>query len=105
MELFQKIHQHLGVKYLYADESPAAAPDETADLTPESLAGWPVELIEQLRELVVIADLDQLLAKIAEVEGRDPRVAAGLRRLAEGFQYQALLDLLSKGAAIDAAKA
>ena len=42
-------------------------------------------------------DLDQLLAKIQEVETRDPGIARGLRRLAESFQYQKLLDLLSTG--------
>ena len=35
------------------------------------------------------------LAKIQEVEARDPRIAQALRRLAEGFQYQKLLDLFS----------
>ena len=105
VELFQKIHQHLGAEYVYAEDSPAAALEETAELTADSLAGWPEELLESLRESVVTADLDQLLAKIGEVEGRDPRVAAGLRRLAEGFQYQKLLDLLSKGVVLEAGKA
>src|SRR5215213_676846 len=40
-ELFQKIHAHVGVEYVYA-APPAAAAEEGADeLTPESLAGWP----------------------------------------------------------------
>ena len=47
-----------------------------------------------MREAVITADLDQLLAKIQESEALDPRVAKGLRRLAENFQYQTLLDLL-----------
>ena len=46
-----------------------------------------------MREAVISADLDQLLAKIQEVEARDPRMAQGLRRLAERFEYQKLLDL------------
>ena len=50
-----------------------------------------------MREAVVTADLDQLLATIQEGEARDPGTAAGLRRLAEGFQYQKLLDLLGPG--------
>ena len=50
-----------------------------------------------MREAVITADLDQLLAKIQEAETRDPRIARGLRRLAQNFQYQKLLDLLSPG--------
>jgi response regulator RpfG family c-di-GMP phosphodiesterase len=94
-EVFQKIHSHLGVEYVYAEQPTAEPQDEAAELTRESLAGWPLDLIHPMREAVITADLDQLLAKIQEVEARDPRVARGLRRLAEGFQYQKLLDLLS----------
>ena len=96
-ELFQKIHAHVGVEYLYAEDPTAAAQEEAAELTPESLAGWPQDLIDPMREAVITADLDQLLARIQEVEARDPRIAQGLRRLAEGFQYQKLLDLFSTG--------
>ena len=96
-ELFQKIHAHVGVEYLYAEAPRAAAQEEAAELTPESLAGWPQDLIDPMREAVITADLDQLLARIQEVEARDPRIAQGLRRLAEGFQYQKLLDLFSMG--------
>ena len=46
-----------------------------------------------MREAVITADLDQLLATIQEMETRDPRIAQGLRHLAEGFQNQKLLDL------------
>jgi len=105
VELFQKIHLHLGVEYVYAEDSPATEQDKTVELTAESLAGWPEEMLESLRESVVTADLDQLLAKISEVEARDPRVARGLRLLAEGFQYQKLLDLFSTGAVIESGKA
>jgi len=96
-ELFQKIHTHLGVKYVYAEEPAAAATQEAADLTSESLAGLPQDLIQSMREAVITADLDQLLAKIQEVEAGAPRIAQELRRLAEGFQYQKLLDLLKTG--------
>jgi response regulator RpfG family c-di-GMP phosphodiesterase len=96
-ELFQKIHAYLGVEYVYAEGPAAAAQEEPAELTPESLAGWPQDLIQPMREAVITADLDQLLATIQVVEARDPRIAQGLRRMAEGFQYQKLLDLLSAG--------
>ncbi len=96
-ELFQRIHAHVGVEYQYAEDSTAAAKEEAAELTPESIAGWPQDLIDPMREAVITADLDQLLEKIQDVEARDPRIAQELRRLAEGFQYQKLLDLFSTG--------
>ena len=93
-ELFQKIHTQVGVEYVYAEQPAVPAQEETAALTPESLAGWPPDLIDPMREAVITANLDQLLAKIQDVEARDPRVAQALRRLAEGFQYQKLLPRL-----------
>ena len=70
-ELFQKIHAQVGVEYVYAEEPTAAAQEETAELTPESLARLPRDLIHLMREAVIGADLDQLLARIQEVEARD----------------------------------
>ena len=95
-ELFQKIQTHVGVAYVY-DEHPAAeAQEEAVELTPDSLAGWSRDVIDPMREAVITGDLDRLLARIQEAEARDPRIAQDLRRLAEGFRYEKLLDLFSK---------
>ena len=96
-ELFQKIHVHLGVEYQYAEGPTVSSRGDVAELTPASLADWPQEIIDPMREAVITADLDQLLATIQEFEPRDPRVAHRLRRLAESFQYEKLLDLFSTG--------
>jgi PAS domain S-box-containing protein len=101
-ELFQKIRAHLGVDYVYA-ERPAAATGGVCELTSESLSGLPTELTAAMREAVLTADLDKLLAEIQKVEAPDPRMAEELKRLAEAFEYQKLLDLLSAGAAIEPA--
>ncbi len=50
-----------------------------------------------MREAVITADLDLLLERIRGIEAHDLGIARGLRRLAEGFQYQELLDLFSTG--------
>jgi CheY-like chemotaxis protein len=93
-ELFQKIHAQVGVEYVYAEQPAIPAQEEVAELTPESLANLPQDLVQSMRQAMITADLDQMLAKIQEAEALDPRVAQGLRRLAEGFQYQKILDLL-----------
>ena len=103
-DLFEKIHAHAGVEYDYADDATAATAEEAAELTPESLTGWSHDLVRAMRDAVITADLDGLLATIQEGEARDPRVARGLRRLAESFQYQALLDLFSRGDTVESGK-
>jgi CheY-like chemotaxis protein len=95
VDLFQKIHAQLGVAYVYAEEPADADPQETAEITPESLAGLPRDLIHLMREALIRADLDDLLEQIQKIEYRNPRLAQKLRRLAEHFEYQKLLGLLS----------
>ena len=95
--MFQKIQAHVGVEYVYAEDPTATVGGDAAELTRESLAGWPQELIRPMRDAVISADLDDLLARIQEVEARDPRTAQGLRHLAEHFEYQKLLDLFGPG--------
>jgi PAS domain S-box-containing protein len=96
-ELFQKIHTHLGVEYDYAEDAADADPVQCVQLVPESLKDFPHDLLQSMREAVLTADLDQLLEKIHEAEGIHEGVAKGLRQLAEAFEYQKLLELLSDG--------
>jgi CheY-like chemotaxis protein len=106
VELFEKIHAQVGVEYLFADEPSAATGQEApSPLTEEMLEGLPPALIESMREAVLRADLDLLLARIRGVEPYDPAAAAGLRRLAEGFEYEKLLALFGEGAAIESGAA
>ncbi len=98
-ELFQKIQTHLGVEFLYVEDAPAEDRDEVVELIPESLSSVHQDLIDQMREAVIGADLDQLLAKIQELEAPAPEIARGLRSLAERFEYQKLLGLFDRNAA------
>jgi signal transduction histidine kinase/CheY-like chemotaxis protein len=99
-ELFRKIQTHLGVEFLYAEGRTAPAPEEMAELTPEFLSCLSHDLIHLMREAVIAADLDQLLAHIEEVEVSAPQIARELRRLAEQFEYQKLLGLFGPTSAL-----
>jgi hypothetical protein len=52
-EPFLKIRAHLGSEYVY-----------TENTATEALVDLPQDLMDQIRESVISADLDQLLAKI-----------------------------------------
>ena len=91
-ELFQKIGALAGVRYVYADLSEPVTELQAIDLTPESLGTLPKDLLVSMHDAVIAADLDQLLATLQQVDAHDPRVAQGLRTLAESFQYQKLLN-------------
>ena len=58
MELFQKIHALTGIEYLYADD-PLSDAEEVVELTTESLASLPKDLIDPMRErLDCVVDLN-----------------------------------------------
>jgi hypothetical protein len=75
----------------------AAKPEALEALTSEELTGLPGELVHQIREATINADLDRMLELIQQATTHDARAANGLRNLAERFDYQKLLDLLPTG--------
>jgi CheY-like chemotaxis protein len=99
MELIEKIGRLLGAKYIYAEEavSVAAEPEAFEALTPESLNGLPGELVRQIREATINADLDRMLELIQQAATHNALAADGMRNLAERFDYQKLLDLIPTG--------
>jgi len=74
--------------------APATKSAET--LTRESLKSVPDELLSQIHEATVNADLDRLLQLIDQVNNYNVETAKQLRRFAEQFDYQNLLNLLQK---------
>jgi hypothetical protein len=85
--------------YIYAENPTTPTQEKRPDVTSDSLDALPRDIIHLMREAVIAADLDQLLATIRQVEACDPCTARGLRGLAEQFEYQKLLDLFGPGVA------
>jgi hypothetical protein len=69
----------------------------TASLTHGSLSGLSTDLVAAMREATINADIEQLYELIDRVEARDARVAAGLRKLAGHYEYDALVGLFDAG--------
>ncbi len=60
------------------------------------LSQLPPELREDLRTATVRADLDAMLSVLARATSHDEFAATVVRKLAEGFEYELILDLLDK---------
>ena len=95
--LLETIREFLGVKYVYADRTTAAAAPALGAATKinqSALAALPSDLIDAMRAAATNADLDHLLELIARIESRDAVLAHALRQLMERFDYAKLLQLL-----------
>jgi PAS domain S-box-containing protein len=98
--LFEKIRTLLGVEYEYYDES-VGAPGMLREpvargISSEVVADLPKDLVEQLHEATINADFDLIMKLIDRVDAIDSHVAQEMRNMADGFDYQGLLDLLPK---------
>jgi len=97
-EVFDKLWACLGVEYVYLREEVGARPVENLALTRGSLRAVlgvaPSPLTNRLREATIAGDFDRMLMLIERIAAHDPRAGAALRALADGFEYQQLLDML-----------
>jgi CheY-like chemotaxis protein len=84
--IFEKIAQHLGVRFVYEERQPAtAAQDGAAKLTPAHLAALPADWVANLRQAILVADMEQVKMLIDEIREPNPALAQELERLADRF--------------------
>jgi PAS domain S-box-containing protein len=102
-EIYDALAQHLGVRFVYEEEpalpeeaeSPAAPPPGYAP-SAQALAALPAELLADLQQATIRADLHQILILIEQVRAQDPVLADALSDLAENYDYQRILDLIQE---------
>ena len=99
-ELFSMLQEKLGEIFTYRDpDQPQEPPQENhaAVLTAESVRALPPALIDQLHAATINAHLDLILELIEQIKPLSPQLAYRFAELANNFQYDDLLNLLSKG--------
>jgi PAS domain S-box-containing protein len=97
-EVFQKLWACLGVEYVYLRQDTAAPPVADGPLTRlslrDALCAAPADLTRALREATTAGDVDRMNMIIDQIVASDASAGRALRQLAEGFEYQELLDSL-----------
>ena len=93
--LLEKIKTLLEVEYVYAEAPPVlkAEKDIEGELLKEKMGALPESLVKQLHDATRSADLDRMLELVQQIEKHDANVAGTMRRYAEGFEYQKLLEM------------
>ncbi|QPK64858.1 PAS domain S-box protein [Methylomonas sp. LL1] len=94
-EIYDCLARQLGLEYLYYSDSPA---DDTASLTltARMLEELPEALRLQLRDALISLDNEQITQAIRMVAEVDAIVGLALSRLADYFDYPAILKLLDQ---------
>jgi len=94
-EIYDCLARQLGVTYLYRSDTEKQSPPVA--LTPERLTVLPASLREELRDAVDSLDSERIAAVIREVNEVDAELGRTLSRLAEYFDYPAILKALDEG--------
>ncbi len=96
--IFDKIREHLGVHYIYAEADPAQSSDEQAEdnchqqiLT--RLPLMPREWTQQLYESATLADKEWVSQLVNEITDAEPMLAANLLTLVKTFQCDMVASL------------
>jgi CheY-like chemotaxis protein len=104
-ELFDALSQHAGVRFIYQEgeegqEEVGAAEAQTADIGcyTNAISCLPAELVEQLREATLQADLDLIARAIRAIREHDAELAATLKELARNFDHDGILMLIDAAA-------
>ncbi len=92
-DLFDRMHDLLGLRFVYRDEAPAPP----AEIDAAALLALPPELRRPLQEALRRLDPEEVDRRIAEVRPFNPDLASGLDVLARTFQYGRILQVLESG--------
>ena len=96
-DLFAKLAQHLGVRYIYERESPSGKPDAQAAppeaLTVDALSGLPAEWLDALHSAASRARSDLVLDLLEDLDQEQAWLAGGLSRLVDEFRFDEIVAL------------
>ena len=89
---------HLGVRYIYEEESPRKSEHDEAvvQLTPESLSVLPRGLIEKLYKAAACGDDQAVRLLIERMELSQKPLAAALTKLVDNMSLDIISDLTQK---------
>ncbi len=96
-DLFDLLHKHLGVRFVYEEEQRAEDRREKAEgreaLTPEALAALPQELRSSLHEATESIDMETTNTVIERIREHNPSLADVLAELVKNYRFDILQEL------------
>ena len=96
-EIFETLHKHIGVSFVY--DEPTAAPLNTETPTdisiPTALATIPVDLVSDFHQALLELDVEMIKTSIAQICSLNEPLGDAIAALANNFQYEQLLKLIS----------
>jgi len=93
-EIFEAMQKHIGVKYIYDEPVITSEKEVEEELTPNNLAILSAELLARFEDAADRNDLEQVDTLIQEIRSYQLNLANGLAKLADVFDFDAILHLI-----------
>jgi PAS domain S-box-containing protein len=97
-ELFDTLTHHLGVQFVYQDET-VVQTVATEALTPAYLATMPAPWLADLQQAALEGDLAWILSLAEQIQDQEPELANKLHQLANNFQINDILHFVQSATA------
>jgi two-component system sensor histidine kinase/response regulator len=91
--IFDKLAEHLGVTYLYEEESITTAATDLACLSAQDLPVMPPEWIKALNQAAIQVDADLIMQLIGEIPSNYQTLAQQLTELTSKYNFDEIIEL------------
>ncbi len=91
--IFDKLTQHLGVKFIYESEVNHQDAESKQKLTFQDLNPLPVELVAQLNRAAIAVDAEQIERLIAQIPEAQDRIAQAIAQMLNKYDFDAIIEL------------
>jgi signal transduction histidine kinase/CheY-like chemotaxis protein len=99
-DIFDAMHKHIGVRYIYEDPSRANLSsiknNERGEMTLADFMRLPNSLIANLKQGILNADMDLIASAIEEIRLQDVLTADAIADCMNNFEYDKVLKLISQ---------
>jgi signal transduction histidine kinase/DNA-binding NarL/FixJ family response regulator len=99
-EIFDKLAEHLGVRYIYARETEEGQPGPEEPgrdvLSPDRLMALPSALVMALQRATIQAKFAEMIAVAGQIRIQDGPLADELQELIDNFAYDQILTLIEQ---------
>lgn len=101
-DIFDAMHKHIGVRYIYEDPSPAnllaIECRKQAEITAADFTLLPDSVVGNLRQGILNVDMDLIEGSIEQIRLKDEVLGGAIANCIYNFEYDRVLDLISQTA-------
>ena len=98
-DIFDAMHKHIGVRYIYEDPGQAnllAIKERDREMTAADFVKLPESLVADLRLAILTVDMDLIESTIDQIRLKDTVTAGAIANCIENFEYDKVLKLISQ---------